>query len=112
MARYTSAAPTYFEELDNYVDGGVLANNPSIGGLTEIQKLYHSLRQKLPIALLVSIGAGTLPKLELGRTDFQEVLFFGHNWKGHSHKDNLISRLSHFATLLGNAVSNTWEKDL
>ena len=37
VARYTTAAPVYFTECDNYVDGGVKANNPSAFGLTEIQ---------------------------------------------------------------------------
>lgn len=37
VARYTTAAPVYFSECDNYVDGGVKANDPSAFGLTEIQ---------------------------------------------------------------------------
>lgn len=109
VARYTTAAPTYFDELDNYVDGGILANNPSIRGLTEIQKLYRSLRQKLPIAMLVSIGAGTIPPKMLGRTDFQQCLFFHGDWEQSPLKKHteVVSRLTHLATLLGNAVSAT-----
>ena len=37
VARYTSAAPIFFAECDNYVDGGVKANNPTAFALTEIQ---------------------------------------------------------------------------
>ena len=37
VARYTSAAPVFFAECDNYVDGGVKANNPTHFALTEIQ---------------------------------------------------------------------------
>ena len=37
VARYTSAAPVFFAESDNYVDGGVKANNPTTYGLAEIQ---------------------------------------------------------------------------
>ena len=37
VARYTSAAPFFFTECDNYVDGGVKANNPTHFALTEIQ---------------------------------------------------------------------------
>ena len=36
VARYTSAAPVFFTEHDNYVDGGVKANNPTSYGLAEI----------------------------------------------------------------------------
>ena len=38
VARYTTAAPVYFSECDNYVDGGVKANDPAAFGLTEIQR--------------------------------------------------------------------------
>ena len=37
-ARYTSAAPVFFAECDNYVDGGVVANNPTTFALPEIQE--------------------------------------------------------------------------
>ena len=42
VARYTSAGPTYFTECDNYVDGGVMANNPSMAAWVEINKYYDS----------------------------------------------------------------------
>ena len=38
VARYTSAAPVFFAECDNYVDGGVVANNPTTFALPEIQE--------------------------------------------------------------------------
>ena len=37
VACYTSAAPIYFTECDEYVDSGILANNPSCDALTKIQ---------------------------------------------------------------------------
>ena len=37
VGRYTSAAPIYFTECDNFVDGGMLANNPCSDALTKIQ---------------------------------------------------------------------------
>ena len=42
VARYTSAGPTYFSQSDNYVDGGVKANNPSIAAWVEINRFYES----------------------------------------------------------------------
>ncbi len=41
VGRYTSAAPMYFKELDNYVDGGVVANNPCQYALTRIQRFLR-----------------------------------------------------------------------
>ena len=40
MVRYTSAVPMFFNDKDDYVDGGLLANNPCDIGLTNIQNYY------------------------------------------------------------------------
>ena len=66
VARYTSAAPFYFSEFDNYIDGGMLANNPAADALTKIQDHYRQKSQKLPISLLVSVGSGKNPPVQLG----------------------------------------------
>ena len=41
VARYTTAAPMFFTEFENYVDGGVLANNPSESGFSAIQNYFR-----------------------------------------------------------------------
>ena len=41
VARYTSAAPLFFSELDHYVDGAVLANNPCEYALTAINNFFR-----------------------------------------------------------------------
>ena len=71
VARYTSAAPFYFKEFEGYIDGGMMANNPSEVGLTEIQKFYHERGEKLPISLVVSIGSGKNPGTPLGEIDIK-----------------------------------------
>ena len=53
VARYTTAAPMFFKECDDYVDGGVLANNPSETGLTAVQEHFHSRGLPLTIAIVV-----------------------------------------------------------
>ena len=103
-ARYTSAGPIYFSSMDDYVDGGVLANNPSASGLTEIQDYYRRKGQKLPISLIVSIGGGKPPSdIDLGDVNAHEYLSLGKHWW--NFKEHLIERIGNLTTLLGCAVS-------
>ena len=101
VARYTSAAPVLFGESDEYVDGGILANNPSESGLSRIQDYYRKRGEKLPISLVVSIGCGKYPIKKLGSVDF---LFAG---SGGLHLAGLKDGTSNFLSLLQYAVSVT-----
>ena len=56
----------FFNECDNYVDGGVLANNPSDSGLNRIQSFYREQGSQLSIACVVSVGSGIYPAEALG----------------------------------------------
>ena len=103
MARYTSAGPPFFNEFENYVDGGVLANNPSDCGLSAIQDFHRKQHIDLPIALIVSIGTGIYPAEELGRVDAHEFLFFGKHW--FNFTDTLKKRTQNLVSLISNAVS-------
>lgn len=96
VARFTSAAPVLFGEFDDYVDGGVLANNPSESGLSKIQDFHRRRGEKLPISLVVSIGSGKYPIKKLGSVDFLFTGSSGFNLT--SFKDgtsNLMSLLSY-----------------
>ena len=101
VARYTSAVPMFFNEKDDYVDGGLLANNPCDIGLTNIQNHYRECGKKLPISLMVSITGGKLPEEELGSIDARDFLFFGTHW----FKESLIDKTQNLTTLLSNAVT-------
>ena len=56
---YTSAAPTFFPSVDGYIDGGVVANNPSMAALVQTQD-RRSIRNppSLDEVVLLSIGTG------------------------------------------------------
>ena len=59
VARYTTAAaPVFYEEVDNYIDGGFLANNPCQAAWTEIHKYQES---RIEPTVIVSVGSG-IPK--------------------------------------------------
>lgn len=64
VALYTSAAPTYFPSAGGYIDGGVVANNPSMVALAQTQdercEIGH--RPELNDIALLSIGTGVLPR--------------------------------------------------
>lgn len=60
VALRTSAAPVYFPTYQVYVDGGVVANDPSMAALAQaIDK--DTGAQKLDDLLLFSLGTGTNP---------------------------------------------------
>ena len=62
IALNTSAAPTYFPTYNGYIDGGVLANNPSMAALAQTQDLRAEInpRPGLGDLRLLSLGTGTV----------------------------------------------------
>ena len=66
----------FFKECDDYVDGGVLANNPSETGLTAIQDYFHSRGLPFTTAIVV--------RLEF-KTFFCIILLFCNTLSGSSN---------------------------
>lgn len=61
VALCTSAAPTFFPVYQGFIDGGVIANNPSLCAVA--QALHPGTgRQKLNDLRLISVGTGFNPK--------------------------------------------------
>jgi patatin-like phospholipase/acyl hydrolase len=61
VAIYTSAAPTYFPIYQGYIDGGVVACNPSICALAQALDPAAGAK-KLEQVVLLSMGTGLNPK--------------------------------------------------
>ena len=80
----------HFTEMDDYVDGGVLANNPCDSGLTAIQNFCRSRGKKLDIACVVSLGCGNIPAEKLGKTDAHLYLTVGNIIKIDSIRSRVI----------------------
>jgi Patatin-like phospholipase len=60
VALRTSAAPTYFPVYQGYVDGGVVANNPSMAALVQALDAGTG-KQRLADLRLFSVGTGVTP---------------------------------------------------
>jgi uncharacterized protein len=61
----TTAAPTYFPVFEGYVDGGVVANDPTVCAISEVLRPLMGTEQ-LPVALselsVLTIGTGQVLK--------------------------------------------------
>ena len=58
--------------------GIILANCPPLNLISH--SLLRQIDQKLDVALVVSVGSGLFPTEDLGKTDAQEILYFGKHW--------------------------------
>lgn len=74
-ARATGAAPSYFRPFGTFLDGGLIANNPTLDAMTEIHELnmaLHSVGRRdeiVPMSIVVSLGTGLIPVTELKGID-------------------------------------------
>ncbi|EFN81540.1 85/88 kDa calcium-independent phospholipase A2 [Harpegnathos saltator] len=63
-ARATGAAPSYFRAFGRFLDGGLIANNPTLDAMTEIHEYNLALKaigrpqEVVPLTLVVSLGTG------------------------------------------------------
>jgi patatin-like phospholipase/acyl hydrolase len=60
VGTYTSAAPTYFQSEDGFIDGGVFATNPSMCALAQTQdpRIPADERANLDDVRVLSLGTG------------------------------------------------------
>lgn len=74
-ARASGAAPTYFRGHGAYLDGGLMANNPTLDVLTEIHEYNFGLKMQnrasdaKPIGCVISLGCGRIPCIDVENVD-------------------------------------------
>ncbi|XP_058124263.1 85/88 kDa calcium-independent phospholipase A2 isoform X1 [Anopheles ziemanni] len=74
-ARATGAAPSYFRAYGRFLDGGLIANNPTLDAMTEIHELNAALHytgrsaEVVPVSVVVSLGTGLAPVVDLKEID-------------------------------------------
>ena len=76
-ARASGAAPSFFRPEGNFVDGGIISNNPSLDLLTEIAEYNVAKRavgqeeEVIKPTILISLGTGVPPLKKV--TDYSGV---------------------------------------
>ncbi|XP_041362867.1 85/88 kDa calcium-independent phospholipase A2-like [Gigantopelta aegis] len=74
-ARCSGAAPTYFRAHERILDGGLIANNPTLDLLTEIHEYNVGLKQNnqmdkvRPLGCVISLGTGRMPQTQVNHVD-------------------------------------------
>ncbi|XP_051790387.1 85/88 kDa calcium-independent phospholipase A2 isoform X2 [Erpetoichthys calabaricus] len=74
-ARSSGAAPTYFRPMGRFLDGGLLANNPTLDALTEVHEYNKALKQRgmgaevVQLGVVVSLGTGKPPQVAVNSVD-------------------------------------------
>uniref|UniRef100_A0A8C4DGZ4 phospholipase A2 n=1 Tax=Dicentrarchus labrax TaxID=13489 RepID=A0A8C4DGZ4_DICLA len=69
-ARSSGAAPTYFRPMGRFLDGGLLANNPTLDAMSEIHQ-YNKVHGKgtKKLGIVVSLGTGKPPQVVVSSVD-------------------------------------------
>ncbi|KAM5288398.1 85/88 kDa calcium-independent phospholipase A2 isoform 1-T1 [Ctenodactylus gundi] len=74
-ARSSGAAPTYFRPSGRFLDGGLLANNPTLDAMTEIHEYNQDMIRKgqgskvKKLSVVVSLGTGRSPQVPVTCVD-------------------------------------------
>ena len=106
--RASGAAPTYFRASGAFLDGGLIANNPTLDALTEF-KLYNNAMKAVgrtheseELALILSLGTGKFPATQAEPIDVVKMWSFNPR---EIHKNTLYLR--QMGNLLINQVCAT-----
>uniref|UniRef100_A0A4W6G878 phospholipase A2 n=1 Tax=Lates calcarifer TaxID=8187 RepID=A0A4W6G878_LATCA len=72
-ARSSGAAPTYFRPMGRFLDGGLLANNPTLDAMSEIHQYNKALKghgeEIKKLGIVVSLGTGKPPQVVVSSVD-------------------------------------------
>ncbi|XP_037619580.1 85/88 kDa calcium-independent phospholipase A2-like isoform X4 [Sebastes umbrosus] len=74
-ARSSGAAPTYFRPMGRFLDGGLLANNPTLDAMSEVHQYNKALKAEghgneiKRLGIVVSLGTGKPPQVVVSSVD-------------------------------------------
>ena len=72
-ARASSAAPTYFPPFGNFIDGGILANNPTVDCIGEVIDDLVAEGKEPRLGLVVSVGTCNSPRSKSGDINIHSI---------------------------------------
>ncbi|XP_077290175.1 calcium-independent phospholipase A2 VIA [Arctopsyche grandis] len=110
LARCTSAAPTYFNSYKSFLDGGLIANNPTLDALTDMLEYSLALRaigqsDTTDFATIVlSCGTGLVPYTKI------ENSLFDTNWSSSGILGKALivaSRIKHLGNLIVELIAGS-----
>ena len=100
VAKATSAAPMHFLSCDEYIDGGIMANNPSMKAWSEMHRYSQATRQPPPkVSIAVSLGSGVFLNKKNEEKDIDTL------GKNYFNVPQQMRRVKNLFEVLQNAVS-------
>lgn len=95
----SSAAPTYFPAFESFLDGGLMANNPTLPAMTDIFKRGKVESRPIQLGLVLSLGTGyTIPVPVENFEVFVPGFTIDVAKKLFQSSMGLVNLLSHFAS--------------
>lgn len=76
VAKASSAAPIYLPAFENFVDGGLAANDPTPYGVTLAKRIAAANGEDVTRILVLNIGTGALPEADWS-SNFSGIPFVG-----------------------------------
>ena len=71
--RASSAAPTYFPPFGYFIDGGILANNPTVDCIGEVVDDLLAEGKEPRLGLVVSVSTCSTPRVEIGDVNIHSI---------------------------------------
>ena len=92
-ARITSAAPLYFLSFEKFIDGGLMANNPTLDTMVEMTKQARIEGHSLKLRCVLSLGSGVTESVPVNNVDVINPSLLNFHQIGHniSSLKNLVS---------------------
>ena len=92
-ARITSTAPLYFLPFEKFLDGGLMANNPTLDTMVEMTKQARIEGHSLKLRCVLSLGSGVTESVPVNNVDVINPSLLKFHQIGHniSSLKNLVS---------------------